>query len=144
MLRGLYARIEAVLADGVADNEERAELFETLRNFTGDANALGEVLKPTSLPLCDPAPALTFEDQRYCLTGTFLYGPRRKCEEAVAIRGGDTGSLTLKTRVLVIGAYATESWKHSSFGNKIIKACEYRDAGAPISIVSEQHWTTFL
>lgn len=31
-----------------------------------------------------------------------------------------------KTNVLVIGVYATESWKHSSFGNKILKAVEWR------------------
>lgn len=144
MIRGLYARIEAILSDGVADADERTELFETLRNFTGDPSELGEVLKPTGLPLCDPPPALSFEGQRYCLTGTFLYGPRRKCEDAVIGRGGEIGSVTKKTTVLVIGAYATESWKHSSFGNKILKACEYREAGTPITIVSEQHWVAHL
>lgn len=46
--------------------------------------------------------------------------------------------------VLTIGAYATESWKHSSFGNKIMKAVEYRDMGVPLSIVSEMHWKAYL
>lgn len=144
MLRALYGRIEDILADGVADTEERAELFETLRTFTGDIGEIGEAAKPTGLPLCDPPPPLAFEGRRYCLTGTFLFGRRAECESAVVERGGEVGSLTRKTNVLVIGAYATESWRHSSFGNKIMRAVEYRDLGVPLSIVSEMHWKAFL
>jgi len=144
MLRNLFGRIEDILADGVADAEERSELFDTLRTFTGDQNELGEALKPTGLPLCDPAPSLSFQGRRFCLTGTFVYGRRRDCETAVVQRGGEVSSLTKKTNILVIGAYATESWKHSSFGNKIMKACEYRNAGVPIAIVSENHWAAHL
>ncbi|WP_281405492.1 hypothetical protein [Mesorhizobium sp. B2-6-4] len=44
----------------------------------------------------------------------------------------------------MIGAYATESWKHSSFGDKIVKATAWRDQGLPISIVAESHWANFL
>lgn len=144
MLRALHRRIGDILADGVADAEERTELFETLQTFTGDASELGEAMKPTGLPLNDPAPLLAFEGWRYCLTGTFLFGRRAECERAVVERGGEVGSLTKKTNVLVIGAYATESWKHSSFGAKIMKAVEYRDLGVPLTIVSETHWKTHL
>ncbi|HWA22777.1 MAG TPA: BRCT domain-containing protein [Caulobacterales bacterium] len=144
LLRQLYDRIEAIFDDGVADDEERADLFETLRVFTGAKNELGEMLRPTELPLCDPPPSLSFPGQRYCLTGTFLYGRRKECEDVVVQRGGEIGALTKKTHVLVIGGYATESWKHSSFGNKILKACEYREAGTPISIVSEKHWVAHI
>lgn len=144
MLRILQSRIEDVLADGVADEDERADLFQTLRTFTGQENDLGEAMKPTALPLCDPRPALVFAGRRYCLTGTFLYGRRKECEAAVEAKGAEVGSLTKKTDVLVIGAYATESWKHSSFGNKIMKAVEYRDLGMPIAIVSEAHWRSHI
>ena len=58
--------------------------------------------------------------------------------------GAEAGSLTQKTNVLVVGIYATDSWKHSSFGNKIMKACEWRDGGLPIRIVSELHWKSFI
>ena len=54
------------------------------------------------------------------------------------------GGLSRKTEVLVVGAYATESWKHSSVGNKILQASDWRDQGAPIAIVSEAHWTRHL
>lgn len=52
--------------------------------------------------------------------------------------------MTQKTDVLVIGMYATESWKHSAFGTKIIKAVDMRESGVPISIVSEEHWMKYL
>lgn len=144
VLRTLYNRVQEILADGIVEDDEKSDLFDTLDRLTRRDFELGEVLKATSLPLCDPAPTLTFPGVVYCFTGTFTYGQRKHCEAAVVDRGGSVGGLTRKTNVVVIGAYATESWKHSSFGNKIVKACEYRDAGVPISIVSEEHWSRHL
>lgn len=72
------------------------------------------------------------------------YGKRRDCERAVAERGGLHGGLSQRTDYLIVGVYATESWKHSSMGNKIVKACAWRDEGVPIAIVSEEHWTRYL
>jgi NAD-dependent DNA ligase len=144
MVRKLYARMNAVLADGIADADECAELLETLNSFSGRDFELGEVMKTTSLPLCDPAPSLSFDGHRYCFTGTFSFGQRKDCEAAVADRGGVCGSLTKNTDVLVIGMYATESWKHSSFGTKIVRAVDMRENGVPIAIVSEEHWASHL
>lgn len=144
VIRTLYERIDAVLSDGVVDAEETAMLLDTLHSFSRGDFELGEVLKATSLPLCDPAPALVFAGANYCFTGTFVFGQRKACERAVSERGGVAGGLSRKTDVLVIGAYATESWKHSTFGTKIVQATEWRDAGAPIAIVSEDHWTRHL
>jgi len=140
----LYRRVDEVLRDGILDNDEAADLLHTLNQFSSRDFELGETLKSTTLPLCEPAPALTFTDRLYCFTGTFNYGQRKHCEQAIIDRGGRAGGLSAKTDVLVIGVYATESWKHSSFGTKIMKACEWRDEGRPISIVSEQHWTGYL
>ena len=144
LIRRLYQRINAILSDGVADADECQELLETLNSFSSRDFELGEVLKSTSLPLCQPAPTLDFDGWRYCFTGTFNFGQRRDCEAAVEHRGGSAGSLTKNTNVLVVGMYATESWKHSSFGNKIIKAVDMREDGLPISIVSEEHWVKYL
>lgn len=144
LIRTLYQRVEAMLADGLLDAEEQALLLETLNSFSRRDFELGEVLKSTTLPLCDPAPILSFPGVAYCFTGTFIYGQRKACERAVVERGGACGGLTRKTDVLVIGAYATESWKHSSFGNKILQALDWRSEGRPIAIVSEEHWTRHL
>lgn len=139
----LYRRVGDILADGVVDRDERLDLFATLNAFSDTTFELGEVMKPGSLPLCSPPPLLSFIGKSYCFTGTFSFGGRNQCHEAVEVRGATAGSLTRKTDFLVIGAYATDSWKHSSFGNKIEKACEIRDSGVPISIISEEHWTSF-
>lgn len=144
LIRTLYRRINEILEDGVLDAEEKASLLETLNCFSSRDFELGEVLKSSTLPLCDPAPTLSFAGRTYCFTGTFIYGQRKHCERAVAERGGVCGGLSRKTEVLVIGAYATESWKHSTFGNKILQASEWRDEGRSIAIVSEQHWTHHL
>lgn len=145
LIRTLYQRINDVLSDGVLDSEEKTLLLDTLNSFSSRDFELGEVLKSSTLPLCDPAPVLTFTNKAYCFTGTFMFGQRKACEAAVFERGGQAGGLSRKTDVLVIGAYATESWKHSSFGNKILQASEWRDEGRrPIAIVSEQHWNDHL
>ncbi len=144
VIRVLFERVNEVLRDDRLDALEASELLVTLNALGSGDFELGEVLKPTSLPLCVPAPKLSFTGKRYCFTGTFNFGQRKACEKAVAERGGESGSLTQKTNVLVIGAYATESWKHSSFGNKIVSASEWRDNNIPISIVSEEHWISFL
>lgn len=144
IVKTLYTRINEILADGIVDEDEKIELLDTLEQFASRDFELGEILKSTTLPLCEPAPALTFANKIYCFTGTFNYGQRKHCEAEVIKRGGIVGRLTKKTQILVIGEYATGSWKHSSFGNKILKAIELRDNGIPISIVSEQHWHSFL
>lgn len=144
MIGGLYRRVASMLSDGVLDDEERHELFETLTAFGAETPELGEPMKATSLPLTNPFPIVEFSGRRFAFTGTFNFGDRRDCESAVSERGAEAGSLTAKTHFLVIGSYATESWKHSSFGNKIIKACEMRDKGVPIHIVSEVHWVSHL
>ena len=134
-----------MLGDGIIDDDEKSELLETLNQFSNrDIGGLGEILKSTSLPLDDPEPVLTFAGQRYCFTGTFNFGCRRDCEEVVEKLGAEAGSLTQRTHVLVVGIYATESWKHSSFGNKIMKASQWREGGFPISIVSEVHWKGYI
>lgn len=143
VMRDLARRIEQILGDGVADAEECGELLQTLKGLCGDSSP-GELLKSTSLPLCSPAPSILFEDRVFCFTGTFNFGTRKICEAAVLDKGGRAGALTMKTDYLIVGVYATESWKHSAYGNKIIKAAQWRDGGAPISLVGENHWRSFL
>jgi NAD-dependent DNA ligase len=140
----LYHRVADVLEDGILDEDEAHELLETLSALSNRDFELGEVLRSTTLPLCSPAPSLWFPTKVYTFTGTFNYGNRKACEAAVEKRGASVASLTRKTDVLVVGVYATESWKHSSFGRKIEKASDYRSRGVPISIVSEEHWLSFL
>jgi NAD-dependent DNA ligase len=133
-----------VLADGVLDPDEATDLLEALPRFCAADFEIGETLKSISLPLCEPAPALSFGGSTFCFTGTFAFGSRKDCEKAVIDLGGIPGSLTRTTCYLVIGADATESWAHSSFGRKIEKAVDMRASGVPIAIVGESHWAEHL
>lgn len=144
LISTLYRRVSEYLSDGVLDADEASELLDTLHSFTGEKIELGEALKATSLPLCNPAPTVHFTGQRFCFTGTFTFGRRQACEAAVNERGASAGTLTAQTDFLVIGAYATESWRHSNFGTKIIKAVSYQQKGRPISIICEEHWRQYL
>jgi len=138
----LLQHISVHLRDGALNQEERKELAETLARFTGEKVELGEVLKATTLPLDSPPPEVTFPGSQFCFTGTFAYGTRRDCEQAVEKLGGRAGSLTQKTNYLVVGVYATDSWMHSSYGQKIEHALQMKTKGVPIAIIGESHWKT--
>lgn len=144
MILALNARLADIMSDGVIDADERLELFETLNSLTGSDFETGEALKSTTLPLCDPAPAIRFDDRRFTFTGSFVFGTRRECEAAVSDRGGTGGTLRRDTAYLVIGEYASDDWIHSSYGRKIERAVEMRDSGVPIHIISERHWQAAL
>lgn len=136
----LLSRVHSMLSDGIFGEDEAKELFETLRKFTGGDFELGEVLKACELPLDQPPPAISCLRKDFCFTGTFAFGSRKDCERAVQNLGGRCGPLTQNTDFLVVGIYATGSWKHSSYGLKILRAVEMKQKGIPIAIVSETHW----
>ena len=136
----LLCRGNALLGDWILGNEESTELFETLQKFSGGNFELGEVLKSCELPLDDPPPPITCPSKNFCFTGTFAFGTRKDCEAAVEKLGGKCGSLTQRTNFLVIGVYATGSWKHSSYGLKIENAVKMKQDGVPIAIIGETHW----
>jgi NAD-dependent DNA ligase len=141
----LHRRVAEMLSDGVVDPQERAELFDTLSRFSGNDFELGEVFPSTSLPFCDPVPLITFPGQAFCLTGIFKRGGRSACEAEIRERGGTIHvALTQKTNYLVVGAYASQDWKHSSFGTKILKAIEYRDRNIGTKIIGEDAWSKAL
>lgn len=144
LCRTLYDRVSEILRDDIVSAEESRELIEALSRFSGGGFELGEVFKPTTLPLCDPAPSITFFDRMFCFTGTFQFGQRKACEAEVERRGASFGSVTRKTDYLVIGAYVTDAWKHSNHGLKIEKAMEYRETHGSPAIISEEYWARNL
>ena len=146
----LYRRLSDMLADGVLDAEESVELLATLRNFAGLSASKPHstervIIPPTNLPLCTPAPELTWSGRLFVFTGVMAYGPRKECEALVIDRGGQIGSgVSKKIHYLVVGAVGNEQWLHSTYGTKIKKAVELREVGAQIAIVGEEHWQKAL
>jgi hypothetical protein len=119
-------------------------IHEELRKLAGDTNGDGMSDGPTTAVYDNPPPPIIFPDKRFCFTGTFNYGDRWECEEAVEERGGECGGIAQRTHYLVIGAKITDAWKHATFGNKISQAKAWQAQGHPIKIVSEAHWVKYL
>ena len=141
----LFHRVHKIFSDNILDSEEAAELLETLNQLTGEEIETGELLKATTLPINNPAPDILIANRSFCFTGTFGFGSRIECEQFILNNGGQAlPRITKKLNYLVIGAYATDAWIHSSYGRKIEKAATYRNDGAPIAIISEEHWIKFI
>lgn len=118
----LLERVDAYLADGVLDADEAEDLLATLRKISGDKSEIGELAKPSTLPLDDPLPEVKFRGRVFLFTGTFAYGTRKQCQEVVESLGGVNSSrVTKKVNYLVLGSYVTDSWAHENFGRKIEK-----------------------
>ena len=140
LLKNLLIRVNGMLEDDVLDEEESKELFETLNEITGSDFETGELLKSSSLPIDKPEPNIIIEGASFCFTGTFEYGTRKECEKITIEKGGAATRLNGSTDFLVIGAYATDSWIHSSYGRKIETALNYKEKGKNIKIIAESHW----
>ena len=140
----LLKRTSEFLADGVLDEDESKELLSLLASIANGDFEVEELTKPVTLPLCDPAPEVTFSNSQFCFTGTFLFGNRKDCEEVTAEVGGESGALTETTTYLVIGRYVTDAWQQEAFGQKIETAMEQRAAGGRPHIISEDSWAAAL
>lgn len=140
----LYDRLRGMLADGRLDETESQELMGLLMQIAAPSGAADSVA-PTTLPLTVPPPPVIHRGRRFCFTGVFEFGSRAQCHQAVLERGGEPlKAVTMDLDYLVIGAVGTETWRHSSFGTKIMKAAQYREAGAPLAIIAEPYWVSRL
>ena len=138
----LSERLGQMLFDKVLDRDEADELLELLTSLSGGISEFGEEHRSATLPLDRPLPSVIFEDRTFLFTGVCIYGNRKKCETAVIERAGRIApGVRLNLNYLVIGNYVTSSWKHQSFGDKIVEAMRYRDSGkSTLAIISEDHW----
>ena len=142
----LYRRLADMLSDNHLDASEAAELLDMLKQFTGlELAAATPLQRPTTLPLNHPAPDLNCADRAFLFTGVMAFGPRKECEAIVIGRGGRIApSVSKKVDFLVVGTIGNDQWLHSSYGTKIKKAVELREAGNRIAIISEEHWQSTL
>lgn len=140
----IYLRLREMLADGVLDEEEQAELLDLLKDVTGGSVPIGERVASYSslLPLDHPMPAIRFDRRSFCMTGKFVFGSRKQCHAAVEELGGLVDSSpTGGTSYLVVGAIGSRDWIHSTHGRKIEAAVALRAKHKRLAIVSEEHWT---
>lgn len=139
----LYAQITNILEDNIIDEDERASLIATLAELA-DFSPICEQ-PSTSLPLCNPAPEITYDNKVFVLTGHFYLGSRNNCEREISHLGGiPQRTITLKTDYLIIGDKGSSDWAHQSFGRKIERAVDLRTKNGKPHIISETHWAKTL
>jgi NAD-dependent DNA ligase len=89
--------------------------------------------------------SIHFVERRFCFTGKFAYGPRKKCQDAVMARGAIIDDdVTKQTHYLVLGAFVSPDWKHESYGRKIERAHALRGQGGGPLIITEEVWLSAL
>lgn len=137
----LYPRLIDMLADGILDDAESAELLDMLRLMTGEQGTQATVTMSTGIAFDTPLPDLSFHGCEFCLTGEFAYGRRKDVEERINTLGGAcVKSVVKRGCVVVVGCMGSEAWLHSTHGRKIKEAVAARDKGHPVRVVPEEHW----
>lgn len=141
----IHLKVKEVLQDGIITEEERDHLVKVLRDLIGAPETdLAAAARVTELAY-DRVERVAFPENRFCLTGDFVHGPRNKCETDIRERGGNiSASVTKKLNYLIIGSLGSVEWKHGSFGTKVEKAMEYKRANVPIVVVQEGVWRECL
>lgn len=142
----IYRLVREVLADGIITNDERSHLLGKLQELVSNdfANTGSTLFEGPALPVDDDITVI-LADSDICHTGEFLYGTRAAVERATQKAGGSpVDSVTRKTDILVIGTRTSPQWVGTTFGRKIQKAQELRDAGTGIEIITERRWLQAL
>jgi NAD-dependent DNA ligase len=141
-LNHLAQRLATMYSDNRVDEAERLQLAEILSSIVGGTAGiiLGEDAA-TELPLDVPPPALKWAGSTFVFTGKFAFGTRAECQRQVSSLGAlCNADVTRSTDYLVIGTFGSRDWVHTSFGRKIEKAVQYREAERHLSIVGEDYW----
>lgn len=137
----LTQRLRSILADGIIDEEERADLHGLFEEIAGgQAEVITSANLSTAVAFTHPLPSVLYEDHEFCLTGRFVYGPRQRCEQAIIDRGGRAHPRVRRgTHYLVIGTFGSRDWVHSTHGTKIKAAVE-----TGCHVIPEDHWAATL
>lgn len=135
----LSQRIAEVLADGHISRDERDQLVQTLTQLIGGASSEPVPTNGGVSGLAlDDVETISVAGASFLLTGDFAYGPRSRCERVVIDHGGLLlPSVSKKLNYLVVGGLGSAEWKHGSFGTKIERAMQLKQAGVPVRVVHE-------
>lgn len=147
----IASRIQAIMADGVITEAERADLLETLKLLTGnDFIDTGLASPEASVPaelvgVTFDAPDIEFSGQVFCCTGRFIHGTRKACHRDIEALGGKASdNLTMQVDYLVIGALTQPDWAYQTYGRKIETAAVLRQQSGKPKIITEAAWSAAM
>lgn len=137
-------RIKSSIANGNISETDRSDLLATLRELTGtnfSETGSAQADSPANLPV-DDAVNVNFADMQFCFSGKFIYGTRETCHRTTNALGGIVAqNVAHDLDYLVIGSLIKRDWAYESYGRKIEKAAQLRQANGRPAIISEAHWT---
>jgi NAD-dependent DNA ligase len=142
----LGARIEAALSGSGVEEEERQEIYGLFKLLVGPIPEVPMEGGGTKrMPFDVPEPIIEFSGKIFCFTGSFVFGSRSACIDAVIARGADVASsVTQSVDYLVVGVRPSEGWIRQTYGRKIERAVELRKVGERPAVISEAYWSRFL
>ncbi|TQF70465.1 BRCT domain-containing protein [Pseudoalteromonas luteoviolacea] len=138
----LSNQINDILADGIIDDQEVAELTETLKMIAGQQFTDTGLAHGMATEICTTEiHELTPDIETICFTGKFASGPRSKQEEyAKQHEIKPVKRVTQDLDFLVIGSLASPDWRFSSHGRKIEQALNNIMKGCNTKIITEDNW----
>lgn len=142
----LSSMVNAVLADGVITEPERAALMGFLGSLVEfkescnlnepDFTALREKYKVSGI--CAMCPEIQFEGRTFVFTGESYRATRAEIHEKIISLGGKAKTaVSKKTDYLVVGNAGNPCWAFSCYGRKVEEAIAFRKQGAKLLIVNE-------
>lgn len=138
----LYVKLSSLLEKKEFVEEEKKDVLELLKQFTGRHEAVPFGFRaPSPFPLDDPPPTIRFVARNFCLTGIFALGDRQTCaQEIVSLGGTVKKSMSALVDYLVIGSLANPEWKFATHGRKIEYAMNLKKEGHETAIIGEDMW----
>jgi NAD-dependent DNA ligase len=90
----------------------------------------------------DSVKSIVFKGKIFCFTGTFDYGDRKQCKEAVQNRRGIViNNVCKNTDHLIVGRDCNRDY---TYYHKTMYAEQLREKGIPIQIVKQESWVEHL
>lgn len=138
-------RIFAEMQRGASIRELDAFLVPTRQNRSGRAPLKSDALNVAQL-VERFGTSTALQGESVCFTGTLTLGTRADIEELLGHIGASPAkNVTKKTTLLVVGVPNPSTWREgSSASRKLEKASALREIGAPIRVMSEEDFFSFL
>lgn len=142
----LHKKISDIVADGIVEPEELADLTQTCKMIAGQQFLETGAAAGMSTEFCaQPLDCLPNNIETICFTGKFLMGPRSALEMHAKNLGiKPIKDVTQYLDLLVIGSLASPDWRFSSHGRKIENALMNQQKGCPTLIITEDNWSSLL
>lgn len=130
----IFKLISTALSDGVLEQHELELMLELFKQINNPVSSLRQECQ-----------LLVVTDKTIVLTGEFDRGDRNTLENELALMGATCKkTVTKHTSYVIVGGQGSTAWSAENYGNKVKKALELQDKGAPIQIIRESDFYAAL